>query len=247
MPIQNNQLDMPFSSDDKSKLDGITPGAEPQPATASQAEAEAGTDLVKMMPPLRVKQAILAAGAGSGEVNTGGNLGSGTGLFAQKFGVQLQFKSLVAGTGVTISANTNTISISASTSSETNSYLNNSGSTIPGFILVRQDSSGNINTINASIEAQVINLLGILLQDTDNGDFGSVALGGLITNITTSFVVGSVLYLSKTGTLSSTVPEIGTGSFVAGDFIVKAGRVTKNLDNPSNKDFKVEIEIIGQL
>lgn len=247
MSVKNNQIEIPFTPSDKSKLDGITPGAQPQPATATQLEAEAGTDNMKMMTPLRVKQEILAFGGGGGEANTGGNVGGGAGVFAQKFGVQLQFRSFVAGTGVTITPGTNTITISASTSAETNSYLNNSGSTIPAFILVRQDSSGNINTINPSSESQVINILGILLQDTDNGEYGAVALGGLITNITTSFIVGNILYLSKSGGLTITVPEIGAGGFLAGDFVVKVGRITKNLDNPANKDFKVEIEIVGQL
>jgi hypothetical protein len=45
---------------------------------------------------------IDATGAGGGEVNTGANLGAGEGVFAQKNGVALEFKSLVAGTGVTI-------------------------------------------------------------------------------------------------------------------------------------------------
>jgi hypothetical protein len=243
--VKNNQIEVPFTTDNRDKLDGIAPGAEPQPAIASQAEAEAGTDNVKMMTALRVSQELTALGAG--EANTADNLGSGAGVFAQKTGVDLQFKSFVAGAGVTIVPGSDTITISASTSAETNSYLNNSGFTIPEFTLVRQDSSGNINTINPSSESQVSNVLGILLQNTNDGQYGTIALLGLITNVITSFVLGDVLYLSKSGGLTTTIPEIGAGGFLASDFVVKVGRITKNLDNPLNIDLKVEIDIIGQL
>lgn len=55
-----------------------------------------------------------ASGGGSGEANTASNLGAGDGLFAQKVGVDLQFKSLVAGAGVTLTPSANSIEIVAS-------------------------------------------------------------------------------------------------------------------------------------
>ncbi len=49
---------------------------------------------------------------GGGEVNTASNLGTGTGLFAQKSGVDLQFKSLTSTGGtVTISNNSTTVNL----------------------------------------------------------------------------------------------------------------------------------------
>lgn len=247
MAVKNNQIEVPFTPEDAAKLDGITPGAQPQPAIATQAEAEAGTDNMKMMTPIRTAQAIVAQGGGGGGSSTGQNLGGGAGVFAQKFGSALQFKTLVAGTGVTITPQTQTIVISAATSADTNSYLNNSGVTLGSFTLVRQDSAGNMNSINPSIEAEVINVLGVLLQATTNGNYGPVALGGLITNITTSFALQDILYLGKSGAIVNTVPDIGANGFLAGDFVIKVGRITKNLDVPANKDFKMELEILGQL
>lgn len=54
------------------------------------------------------------AGGGGGEANTASNLGAGQGVFASKVGVDLRFKSLVAGTNVSLSADGNTITINAS-------------------------------------------------------------------------------------------------------------------------------------
>ncbi len=49
-----------------------------------------------------------------GETNTASNLGSGTGVFASKSGVDLRFKSLVAGTNVSLSNTSTEITINAS-------------------------------------------------------------------------------------------------------------------------------------
>ena len=48
------------------------------------------------------------------EINTASNLGTGQGIFAQKSGVDLQFKGLVGGTNVSLTADANNITITAS-------------------------------------------------------------------------------------------------------------------------------------
>lgn len=52
-----------------------------------------------------------------GEINTASNLGAGTGVWVSKVGVDLRFKSLLAGTGITLSSTANDITITSTASS----------------------------------------------------------------------------------------------------------------------------------
>jgi len=66
----------------------------------------------------------LIAGPGTGEVNTASNLGAGTGTFAAKVGADLQFKSLVAGSNVSLSSTATEITIAATDTGEVNTASN---------------------------------------------------------------------------------------------------------------------------
>jgi hypothetical protein len=324
--IQPNQLSIEFTSADKALLESVTTGAEPNPVIASQAVAVAGIDNMQMMTALRVSQAITAALGGAGSVSGGANVGSGVGIFASKVSGILNFKSLVAGTGISIVDNgtfitlnvsaggisntdqlpegatnlyftnarvaaapavvANTAKISADGSINTHSdvhyfapsdgqvltwsaahnywtneasagggagsavtstFTNNSGSTIPAFTLVSQSSMGGLIPVDPSVEAQVQNIIGVTNASMANTATGTVTLSGLITNVSLSFPVETVVYLNTNGSLTSSAPDIGVGSFVSGDFIVKVGKITLNALSPSEKDLLVELEVVGQL
>jgi hypothetical protein len=65
----------------------------------------------------------VTGGGGSGEVNTASNLNEGTGIFASKVGDDLQFKSLLNGSGIIFTENSTNIMIN-STSTRDQTYWN---------------------------------------------------------------------------------------------------------------------------
>ena len=72
---------------------------------------------------------------GAGEANTASNVGTGVGLFKQKTGVDLEFKSLTAGTNITLTAGADDIIIDAS-----------GGATAEQFYLQRVETINNATT-----------------------------------------------------------------------------------------------------
>ena len=69
---------------------------------------------------------------GTGEANTASNVGTGAGIFKQKTGVDLEFKSLTAGTNITLTQNADDIEVSAS-----------GGATLEQFYLQRVETIDN--------------------------------------------------------------------------------------------------------
>jgi hypothetical protein len=55
---------------------------------------------------------LSVSGGATGETNTASNLGAGTGVYAGKTGVDLQFNSLTGANGITVSSNANLLTIS---------------------------------------------------------------------------------------------------------------------------------------
>ena len=77
----------------------------------------------------------LGGGGGGGEANTASNVGAGAGVFKQKTGVDLEFKSLVAGTDISLTPGTNDITV-AFTGSSGGSNLISIVGTLPGALNV---------------------------------------------------------------------------------------------------------------
>lgn len=95
-----------------------------------------------------VLRAAMGSG-GSGEVNTASNVGSGTGIFKTKSGVDLQFKSLTSPYGILYTSNTNDVGIIPDTASSngvaTRNKLNDTARVIRArYNLPRTESYGII-------------------------------------------------------------------------------------------------------
>ena len=149
---------------------------------------------------------------GSGEANTASNLGAGQGVFSQKVGVDLQFKSLVAGSGITLTPSATEISIETSgsgggfygiTAKQSNGLASFSGLNVfnfgPEFYL-----SQNAN----NTDSVIINLR----DDSDNEGSGSGVSSVTFTDGVRTFTGVSTLgfdhasfYLSRGSAANSAV------------------------------------------
>lgn len=127
------------------------------------------------------------------------------------------------------------------------SLLNNSGSLISGFTPISVDLNGDMIPTNVSYESDAFSMVGILKEDTAESSAGVVVTSGKLENIVSSFSFGDSIFVSKTGGLTNTKPDIGVDGFVSGDWIIKVGTITKNQNNPSNKDLIVKVQLVGQL
>jgi hypothetical protein len=123
---------------------------------------------------------------------------------------------------------------------------NATGSSIPQGIPVKITSSG-LGLVDVSIEADIDAFAGVLKDASANGTKGNIISSGTIENISTPFPIGSMVYISKIGTLTNIKPSIGVNGFGEGDFIVKIGMIAQNVDNNLNKDLLVGIQVMGQL
>lgn len=74
-----------------------------------------------------------------GEVNTASNVGTGVGLYKEKVGVDLSFKSLVAGAGIAITSGTNAITIENTGGG--GGAIPNASPTVVGGLKVRLDGT----------------------------------------------------------------------------------------------------------
>ncbi len=84
--------------------------------------------------------------SGVGEVNTGENIGSGTGIFKQKNLEKLEFKSLVSGAGISFNVGVDTITIS-STSAPTTRAISTGGGLTGGGDLSADRTISLANTV----------------------------------------------------------------------------------------------------
>jgi hypothetical protein len=125
---------------------------------------------------------------------------------------------------------------------------NNTGSTITKGTPVSINSSGELQLVDVTVDANALAAVGVAATDIPNASSGTIIMNGIITNITTGLAFGSAVFITPAGTLTSTYPSIGNGDgFAAGDFIIKVGVIAKNATTPANKDLLVNLYVVGQL
>lgn len=132
-------------------------------------------------------------------------------------------------------------------SSELPPIINSSGGSINRTDAARLDSSGNAQKVDPAVEAQALSCLGVFKDSVPNGSLVGIVTQGRLENVTVSGTFGDAMYVSKTGALTHIKPSIGVNGFVAGDFVIFIGLVTKNQSNPLLTDLMVNIRVVGQL
>jgi hypothetical protein len=170
--------------------------------------------------------AYIGAG-GSGETNTASNVGSGTGLFKQKSGADLQFKTL-EGSGVTINSYASVIGLTASGGGSTNPggsdgqvQFNQNGS-FAGDSGLSYDGSGSLSfgsatsdvhqvtgtlTVNGNVSAS-----NIVPHDDLTYDLGSTSLQW--NNIYANELIGDVEGAVRFDAINSEGATISKGQVV---------------------------------
>ena len=151
-------------------------------------------------------QELGTGGGGSGEVNTASNTGAGDGVFKAKVGVDLELKSLIGGTNVTLVPGTDDITINASGGSYTQTGQTTNGTqfTLP--------LSYPLSTISGNQVISFIIRITAFQSAGTAGTFGDVwvhELRGAIKK------VGSLVFVVDTVTDESIAEDVGASGFSA--------------------------------
>ena len=116
---------------------------------------------------------IAAAGGGGGEVNTASNVGAGEDIFKQKVGVDLEFKTIVAGANITLTPSADEVEISTT-------------ALVPSAYQISINSNGVVTTGtfttlpgNPSATVNVLANQGVLVMLVPDGTYDASAYSGI--------------------------------------------------------------------
>ena len=124
---------------------------------------------------------------------------------------------------------------------------NVSGASMPKATPVKVNAAGDIDFVDVSVEADAFAVNAITAEVIPNLSIGKVLTNGRLTNVTITGNFGDPVFVSKTGGLTTTKPDVGVDGFVTGDYAIMIGSIAKNQDNPSLKDIVLNIGVTGQM
>jgi hypothetical protein len=149
----------------------------------------------------------VGTGGGGGEVNTASNVGAGEGVFKQKTGVDLEFKSLIAGANITIVNNANDLTLSSTGGGGGTFTLRNVSSTAT-FITANETINCTSGTFTVNLPTAVgIQGTTYTLVNTGTGQITLDPSGGETIN-------GSLTIILRRRYTSRTVQSDGTNWIV---------------------------------
>lgn len=190
-----------------------------------------GTDNVRIAP----------SNLGTGEANTGSNVGLGSEVFKQKTGVDLEFRTLFAGTNITLTQNANDITIASSgggggadtfvyqfsanhssnTATSYYSFRNKSNSTMTSFTQTAT-AIGGLYYVHFSVPVDCF-LKEVMIRNIQTAGTCTQSRMKIFKNFNVLEYTGSYISWANSTTNNATWTESLTSadtSFTAGDMIV---------------------------
>jgi hypothetical protein len=125
--------------------------------------------------------------------------------------------------------------------------VNGSGQVLGALTPVSVNYTGTIQKVDVSLGNSALTVVGITVETIADTASGIVVTQGRIVDVALPFNVGDFVYVSKTGGLMNTLPEVDQAGFQPGDYVIRLGVIAKNETNPAKKDMFLGLLIVGQL
>ncbi len=109
------------------------------------------------------------------------------------------------------------------------------------------DSTSLLNPLDVSDDVSAKGMVGYANVRIETSGTGPVISTGRLENYTTSYAIGTALYVGVDGNPTDIVPSEGVNGFSAGYYVIFIGIVVKNEDNPSSKDIQLMTQVVGTL
>lgn len=195
---------------------------------------------------------IASTGGGSGEANTASNVGSGAGiLFKQKTGVDLEFKRIAAGTGISVTNGVSDITISSTGEANTASNVGTTGANTAGVFKAKSGvdlqmrrivAGANVSVTESTNDITIAATAGSGETNTASNSSSGTGTGLLFKGkvgvdlVFKRLLAGSGVTLTN-GADDVTIAATGGGgghetqilSFDSGNIVVKASGTTSDL------------------
>lgn len=126
-------------------------------------------------------------------------------------------------------------------------YQNGTVGTLTQSTPVSINLSGQMINVDITSDSSVAGIIGLVSSDTPSAAKGLVTDSGRLENITTSFSVGDAVYINFDGTLTNVRPDLTVSGWTVGMYMIFIGVIVMNQFNPSQKDLKIYLDVLGQL